>query len=355
MLHPGTDTIFLRSGRMLTIIAICALSALSCTDEEFTAPHGVQPTVSANTLITSDTLCARTQFTITSATAVTTTFPNRTTCTTKLVLIRGVAAQWQQSPSRRLRLFVRLLNKSGQTLQLPVRLYLPSTGTTVIAPAGTPASKVVAVTPDSSEVGGGRIWFIGGTGTLAANDSTVQDTVQFNVMSPVTQARFQFTATANTASTGGPVPALPPDSVPTAVWQALHAPMNLEGPSQQYPAAIPRTLILVTFKENTSLVSKQAAIDAISGQVVGGNPIGNGGIYYVTIVGDGTMTPLLNAISVLKTFGDVLLATPEPIPLTPGYLKSNDGPGWRSRGVDPDRQRPLLRRPLRALPESRSA
>ena len=238
-------------------------------------------------------------------------------------------ATWAQSPNRRLTLFVRLLNKSGQTLQMPVRLYLPSTGITVVAPSGTPASKVVPLTPDSTEAGGGKIWFIGGTGTLAANDSTVQDTIKVNVMSPVTQARFQFTATANTASVGGPVPALPPDSVPSAVWAALHAPANMVASAPWNPAPFARNLVLVTFKENTPQASKQAAIDAIGGQVVGGNRSGNGGIYYVTIVDDGTPTPLFNAINTLKTFPDVEIARAEALALAPGYLRPQDGSGWK--------------------------
>ncbi|MEO8637019.1 MAG: S8 family serine peptidase [Gemmatimonadales bacterium] len=192
---------------MLTILTVCALSALSCTDEDLTGPqHRAAQSVTANTLVTADTLCVRAQFTITSPTAVTTLFPNRTTCTTKLVLIRGQAATWAQNPSRRLILYLRLLNKSGQTLQMPVRLYLPATGITVTAPAGTPASKVVPQLPDSVDASGGKIWFIGGSGTLAANDSTGQDSIRVNVMSPVTQARLQFQATAAGATPLPPVP-----------------------------------------------------------------------------------------------------------------------------------------------------
>ncbi len=78
---------------MLTALSICGFAALSCTDEELTAPHTAQPTVRVNTLVTADTLCTKLQFTITSATAVTTSFPNRMTCsTTGLLLIRAQAA-----------------------------------------------------------------------------------------------------------------------------------------------------------------------------------------------------------------------------------------------------------------------
>ncbi|MDZ4864140.1 MAG: S8 family serine peptidase [Gemmatimonadota bacterium] len=306
---------------MLTGLALtfCAISGLSCSDEDLTAPHAAQPAVSVNTLITSDTLCARVQFSITSATAVTTVFPNRTTCTTKLVLIRGQAATWAQSPNRRLTLFVRLLNKSGQTLQLPVRLYLPSTGIRVVAPAGTPASKVVPLTPDSVEAGGGKIWFIGGTGTLAANDSTVQDTIKVNVMSPVTQARFQFTATANTASAGGPVPALPPDS--TAAWVLADSSIDTTG--------FTKNLLVVLFQSTATQADRQAAISMVGGVVVGGLPMTTGdGYYLVQIADSGAGLQLDSAVVRLKQLPTVVDAGREWRGTGASYLRPIDGINW---------------------------
>jgi hypothetical protein len=250
---------------MLTVLAltVCGFSGLGCTDEELTAPRRAVQEVTANTLVVADTLCTKMQFTITSATAVTTLFPNRTTCsTTGLVLIRGQAATWAQSPNRRLTLFVRLLNKSGQTLQMPVRLYLPSTGITVVAPVGTPASKVVPLTPDSVEAGGGKIWFVGGTGTLAANDSTVQDTIRVNVQSPVTQARFSFRAQAAVFDTAPPP--LPSDWIPPADSTFTVA----EGSTRQ--ALTYRTLLAVEFTPSASGSAIKSLLTRYSATVVGG-------------------------------------------------------------------------------------
>ena len=256
---------------MLAILSLCAVSVLSCIDEELTAPRRPVQEVMTNTLVTADTLCAKMQFTITSTTAVTTLFPNRTTCTTKLVLIRGQVAMWAQSPNRRLTLFVRLLNKSGQTLQMPVRLYLPSTGITVVAPAGTPASKVVPLNPDSTEASGGRIWFVGGTGTLAANDSTVQDTIKVNVMSPVTQARFSFQASADVADTSAPV--IPNSTV--FPDDSLHTVANPADPGLIYY----RTIADVIFLPTTSGIVIRAFLAKYNATVVAGIP--NIGVYTI--------------------------------------------------------------------------
>ncbi len=277
---------------MLTVLAltVCGFSGLGCTDEELTAPRRAVQEATANTLVVSDSLCAKMQFTITSATAVTTAFPNRTTCgAAGLVLIRGQAATWAQSPNRRLTLYVRLLNTSGQTLQLPVRLYLPPTGITVVAPSGTPASKVVPLGPDSVEAGGGKIWFVGGSGTLAANDSTVQDTIRVNVMSPVTQVRFQFQASAQTQSIGlPPVPTsmnLPSDSTFTLLYSGANG-------SRYY-----RRIVGVVFDDTTSGAKILQVLQQFGATITGGLPNEAAhGAYVITIPDPGSTSGDLDSI-----------------------------------------------------------
>ncbi|HSE66659.1 MAG TPA: hypothetical protein VLB12_06715 [Gemmatimonadales bacterium] len=127
------------------------------------------------------------------------------------------------------------------------------------------------------------------------------------------------------------VPATPADSVPAAVWQALHDPANMVSSDPRYPAPFPRNLILLTFRENTPQTDRQTAVDAVNGHVIGGSPIGNGGVYFITIPDDGTPNPLFNAFDYLKTLPAVELVSPELLPLSPGYLRPTDDPGWRSR------------------------
>ena len=125
------------------------------------------------------------------------------------------------------------------------------------------------------------------------------------------------------------VPALPPDSVPVAVWDSLHTPANMEPAGTMYPVPFPRNLIRVWFKSGAPPSARQAAIDAIGGRVIGGVRIDDGGVYYVTIVDDGTTVPLFNAINVLKALPDVEMASPEALPLGPGYLRPTDGLNWK--------------------------
>jgi len=310
-----------KDGKMPLLGAIKALSLAvcigSCSDEELVSPRTLSPPVSA-IVVAADSLCARIQFTITGPTAVQTTFPNRTSCTTGTVVIRGPAATWAQNPSRRLRLFVRILNKSGQTLQLPVRVFLPSTGTVVIAPSGTSATKVVALNADSSQAGGGKIWFTGGTGSLIPNDSTSLDTLEFNVQSPVTQARFTFQPTANTAS----VPAIPPDGVPAWFYDDSSYTNNGLG--------FQKRVIGVKFRSGATQSERQAAVDAVGGSVIGGRRASIGeGFYHLLIADNGTGAQLTQAIQTLQALPQVEIAFLNYL-FKASSRRPDDGSGWHS-------------------------
>lgn len=202
---------------------VAGLCGGGCYDEDPTGPRRLAAPV-AQVLVTADTACVRARFDLTGPTTVLTQVPERSDCATSLVLIRAQPAEWAQNPHRKLRFFVRILNTSGAAIQLPVRLYLPATGTTVEVPAGTPASKVVPLNADSTDAGGGKIWFLGGTSVLGVGDSTVLDTLGFNVQSPVDQARWQFQATA------GVVDSSPP-AVPKSIAWPVNAPPTLLSPS----------------------------------------------------------------------------------------------------------------------------
>ena len=106
------------------------------------------------------------------------------------------------------------------------------------------------------------------------------------------------------------VPDTPPDSIPISAWEAMYAPGNMELPGVEWPRPFPRNIVVVLFREETSRIDKQRAIDAIQGVVVGGEPIGRGGLYYVRIPGDGTSRPLFRAIETLKSLPQVETASP---------------------------------------------
>lgn len=107
------------------------------------------------------------------------------------------------------------------------------------------------------------------------------------------------------------VPALPPESVPARVWADIHAPRNIVRSSPHWGIPFPRDLLLVMFKEDASQAERQAAVDSIGGEVVGGEPLGRGGYYYVRIAGDSTGEALFRAIAKLMKLPQIDLASPE--------------------------------------------
>ncbi|MBK7923319.1 MAG: S8 family serine peptidase [Gemmatimonadetes bacterium] len=268
----------------LMLAGLAGVCGGGCRGEDLTAPRA-RPPAPARVLVVADTLCVRAQFTLTGPTSVTTNFPTAAECPSGLVLTRSQPATWVQTPNRRLRLLVRLRNLTGQAVQLPVRLYLPATGTTVVLPAGTPPSKVVAYQPDSSEAGGGRVWFVGGSSVLAAGDSTAEDTLTFQVQSPVTKARWQFQATAQ-------LPGRP--TIPTTIWPSS----PLQAPSPQDTANVYyRDVVGVLFDDSTSAQTVSAVLGKYHGTVIGGSALPSGtGEYYVQVPDPGPGLVALDSV-----------------------------------------------------------
>jgi hypothetical protein len=113
------------------------------------------------------------------------------------------------------------------------------------------------------------------------------------------------------------VPALPPDSVPAALWKQIHAPPNMISTAPQGAAPFPRDIIVVAFRQNATQAERQVPIEAIGGEVIGGEPVDRGGYYYVRIHRDGTAEALFQAIKTLKGFRQVEIASPEPPAIHP--------------------------------------
>lgn len=108
------------------------------------------------------------------------------------------------------------------------------------------------------------------------------------------------------------VPALPPDSISQAVWDELHVPTNIITNDARLTGKFPRNLVVIMFHPTAPTAERQAAIDSIHGEVVGGIPLTPGGQYYVRIQDDGTAEPLFQAIEKLQSLAQVDYAMPEP-------------------------------------------
>lgn len=108
-----------------------------------------------------------------------------------------------------------------------------------------------------------------------------------------------------------PVPALPPDSVPDRVMDEIYAPENMTDGAPYMTGRFPRDIICVWFEDEATREERQAAVDAIDGEVVGGvRGLGQGGFYYVRIAGDGSAAALFTAIAELESMPQVSTATP---------------------------------------------
>jgi hypothetical protein len=88
-------------------------------------------------------------------------------------------------------------------------------------------------------------------------------------------------------------------------------------PSPEWSFPFPRDLVLVAFKEDASQAERQAAIDCIGGEVIGGEPVDSGGYYYIRVPSDSTGGGVFAAIAKLDKLRQVAVATPDLPPVSP--------------------------------------
>jgi hypothetical protein len=105
------------------------------------------------------------------------------------------------------------------------------------------------------------------------------------------------------------VPDLPPEGTPASVAAEIYAPENLllESPHMRRP--FPRDVLLIWFQYGATQRQRQAALDTICGEVIGGERFGQGGYYHVRIRGDDTGDRLFRAINLLRRLPQVAEAT----------------------------------------------
>lgn len=118
-------------------------------------------------------------------------------------------------------------------------------------------------------------------------------TIKITVGSTSTTFRVQPRARAEVVDLTAP--AVPADSIPSATFSQLHAPSNM--PVIDGKKYFPQDALTVMFHETATQAEKQAAIDLVGGEVIGGARVHAGGEYFIRIVGDGTLATIMNAIS----------------------------------------------------------
>ena len=106
------------------------------------------------------------------------------------------------------------------------------------------------------------------------------------------------------------VPAQTPDTVPAWVYDHAH----WEEDSPLMSGTFLRNMVLVVFQAGATQPERQAAVDLINGEVVGGvRAFGDEGFYFVRIADDGTAGPLFRAMGLLESLPQVSIASPELI------------------------------------------
>lgn len=107
------------------------------------------------------------------------------------------------------------------------------------------------------------------------------------------------------------MPEAPPDGLSWEVATEIYAPTNVVSGDSVMTGPYPRDVIWLWFNDDATQAERQAAVDSIGGEVIGGAAIRPGGVYYVRIEDDGTAGPLHAAIAKLRTLSQVRLATPD--------------------------------------------
>jgi hypothetical protein len=133
---------------------------------------------------------------------------------------------------------------------------------------------------------------------------------------------------------GSPVPAVAPDTIPAWVF----ADSNVVSDSVQSAAAFYANVIEVKFVPGASQANRQTAIDAVGGEVVGGEslPAGGEGAYFVRIAAGRQIDPLREAARALRAMPQVDGAAPL-YGTAEKFLRPNDDDAdYRTWAIDPD-------------------
>jgi hypothetical protein len=121
------------------------------------------------------------------------------------------------------------------------------------------------------------------------------------------------------------VPTVAPDTVPAGMF----AQSNWRSGSPCMSGNMLRDVLVVRFKTGTAQAQKQAAIDLIDGEVIGGlPPVYGEGAYYVRVEYDEAGAILCDAVATLKGLPQVGVAG--PVHFAVGlHRRPNDSEGWQ--------------------------
>lgn len=254
-----------------------------------------------------------------------------------------------------LRVPIALRNQGTTPLRAPVRLLGWTDSLVVVepiglaaAPAGTYASVLgpdTTLAVDSTAAfPGAAAWrfdslLVAGAApdaqTLAPGATSAVRWVELAVHQGVRRMRLAFSAEARPARV--PVPPVPPDSIPKAVWDALVAPGNVLFNTPSVAGPVVRNAFLIAFRPEATTEDKEDLLSLIDGEVVGGTPAPLRFYairfpYPALAPGDSTSGHFLRTLIRVERHPAVhrVLFVYTESPYRPTYLRPVDGAGFQS-------------------------
>lgn len=254
---------------------------------------------------------------------------------------------------RLVRLPIALENRAQRKLKAPARLYGREDSLIVVSPSGLSRNKHSSsyldfASPDSvgAEEGAVRAWRYDGQFTaagslrlLAVGHRSDVRWVEITVHPGVESFRVRMHSSALRASR--PVPATAPDTIPDDLYGNPDRILE-NSPYFSLSNKVLRDVVSVQFTAVTPQTERQDAVDAVGGEVIGGQPLrGMEGYYLVQVADDGTGKQMSEAIDRLNAMPGVGIAEPEYL-FDRGerllWLKPKDDESWSGEWMlDPTR------------------
>lgn len=235
-----------------------------------------------------------------------------------------------------------LENRGSQKLKAPARLFGWEDSLVVISPLGLirnvhSGSYLELASPDSTDSESTvRAWRFdeqltasGTTRLLGAGERSQARWIEVSVHPGVESFRVTLHGTALRASK--PVPATAPDEIPADLYNNPDQILK-NSPYFSLSDKVLKNVVSVRFQDGASMAMRQEAVDAVGGEVIGGQPFpGMEGYYLIRVEDDGTGKQLSEAIDRLNATPGVAAAEPEYL-FNPGeralWLKPKDDTGW---------------------------
>lgn len=252
------------------------------------------------------------------------------------------------------RVSVTITNGGLQTLGTPAALYAWEDSLAVSSPPGLARNKHTAtyltlLHPDSAvsataeHFASALVWMLdsslapsGQPQELTAGATSLPRSIDIQIKNGVRSFRIGLWATASRKAP--PVPAVPPDTIP----MALYDDENLVIDDRKWGTPFMRDIIAVRFVLGATQPERQEAVDAVRGTVVGGKRVHpSDGFYVIRLPRDSTpdQQAMFAAVAALKALPQVSVAALNWVMKdATTHLRPNDGTGmqkadWR---LDPD-------------------